>query len=402
MLPAKKGDCLLLHCGTKEKPGLILIDGGPAGVWRQTLKPRLDTLRKQRGLSDQQLLVIDLVIVSHVDDDHINGVIALLEFIKARRDGRDHELFKIKGLWHNSFDDIVGNDESVALIASSGFGAASTASVLMDDSEPGPPQDAAFVLASVKQGDDLRRLAKALAIPINDEFEGPLIQTTVGKPTVVEVADVDFTILGPRRPELQKLQRDYDTWLKKQPARPDANSVLAALDDESVANLSSIVLLASDATKTILLTGDARSDKIILGLEESGLVAPGAVFSVDVLKSPHHGSVRNIDAAFVKRIDASHHLFSGDGEHGNPDRETFELLRDHGPPGLKNFVLSYTLAEIDDKRRKEHAKEQAKHVSKGRAPGPDWSDARHSLQAILQPPPAGVTVVEPGASPIKV
>ena len=26
---ARKGDCLLLHYGTKEDPHLILIDGGP-------------------------------------------------------------------------------------------------------------------------------------------------------------------------------------------------------------------------------------------------------------------------------------------------------------------------------------------------------------------------------------
>ena len=39
-LPARYGDCLLLHYGSDEKPGLILIDGGPGKVWEKSLQPR--------------------------------------------------------------------------------------------------------------------------------------------------------------------------------------------------------------------------------------------------------------------------------------------------------------------------------------------------------------------------
>ena len=35
LCPPAYGDCLLLHYGTDEKPGLILIDGGPGGVWER-------------------------------------------------------------------------------------------------------------------------------------------------------------------------------------------------------------------------------------------------------------------------------------------------------------------------------------------------------------------------------
>ena len=31
--PARKGDCLLLHYGTAEKPGLVMIDGGCTRTW---------------------------------------------------------------------------------------------------------------------------------------------------------------------------------------------------------------------------------------------------------------------------------------------------------------------------------------------------------------------------------
>ena len=32
-LPAKEGDCLLLHWGTKAEPKLAVIDGGPGRVY---------------------------------------------------------------------------------------------------------------------------------------------------------------------------------------------------------------------------------------------------------------------------------------------------------------------------------------------------------------------------------
>ena len=52
--------------------------------------------------------------------------------------------------------------------------------------------------------------------------------------------------------------------------------MLQSLTDESVANLSSIVLLAERDGRTALLTGDARSDFVVKGLEEIGLIAPAA------------------------------------------------------------------------------------------------------------------------------
>ena len=66
-LAARHGDCLLLHWGSPQDPNLILIDGGPNGVWRKFLRPRLDELRETR----QDPLSLKAVMVSHIDDDHI-------------------------------------------------------------------------------------------------------------------------------------------------------------------------------------------------------------------------------------------------------------------------------------------------------------------------------------------
>ena len=68
---ARKGDCLLLHFGSRDEPGLIVIDGGPRGVYAAHLKPRLQQIRAARGLAPEEPLGVDLLMISHVDDDHI-------------------------------------------------------------------------------------------------------------------------------------------------------------------------------------------------------------------------------------------------------------------------------------------------------------------------------------------
>lgn len=392
VLPALKGDCLILH---GEDDGLILIDGGPAGVSRESLIPRLEELREERGLAEAEPLVIDLLIVSHVDDDHINGVIDLLEGMLDRRRANQPPRFLVRELWHNSFDRILGNDQTGALTASTQFGAASMAPVI-EEADEGPPTDHAKILASVKQGDDLRRLAEALGIPVNGMFGGNLIQTSPGELVSREVAGIELVVLGPRRPELVELQKEFDEWLERQPpSERTETSLLAGLDDESAANLSSIVLLARKDGRTILLTGDARSDKVLEGLQDCGLCGPGETIEVGILKMPHHGSIRNLDdeGDFLRRVTSRHYVFSGNGEHGNPDRETFELLLKTRPGQEMNFYLTYTIDEIDPERRKVYDKERAKKVRKGKDV-PEWSDEANGLAAILSAPPDGVTIIE--------
>lgn len=411
VLPAQKGDCLLVHSETADGPGLILIDGGPAGVSEDDLIPRLEELRQQRiddGLiGADQPLVIDLVVVSHVDDDHINGIIDLFEKMMARKEARQPEPFRVKGLWHNSFDRVLGNDETGAITTGTQFGAASTGDfdALVAKAEKGPPTDHAKILASVKQGDDLKRLAEALGIPVNAQFGGKLIRTAPGETVSHIVAGVELIVLGPLQPELKKLQKEFDKWLKKQPfAERTPASLLSALDDESAANLSSIVLLAKKDGRTFLLTGDARSDKVLGGLEDSGLVGDGGTIEVGILKMPHHGSIRNLDdeGDFLGRVTSKHYVFSGNGEHSNPDRETFDLLFKTRPGAEMNLYLTYPLAEVDPVRHEIHDRERDDRIADGKNGGDPWTDAANSLAAVLDEPPAGVTVHIRGDGPMQI
>src|SRR4029453_3859062 len=96
--------------------------------------------------------------------------------------------------------------------------------------------------------------------------------------------------------EFKKLPAKHQQWLKDLADQGmTAEDALAAYVDKSVPNLSSIVVLAKIGGKSIFLTGDARGDKILAGLELVKLVKKGGQLRVNILKVPHHGSSNNLD-----------------------------------------------------------------------------------------------------------
>jgi beta-lactamase superfamily II metal-dependent hydrolase len=365
---ARKGDCLILHYGTKSDPGLALIDGGPSNVYKPHLRPRLAELRKARGLNTDAPLPVDILMVSHIDDDHINGVLELTRELVQAKDAQQPLPLKIKGVWHNTFDDIIGNSpkELTAAVTAS-FGAASLAGdVEVDGLNP----DAAKVLASVGQGFRLRDDTRKLNLLLNPEFEGKLVLAQAKGKKVDMGKGLKFTVVGPMHNEVVALQKQHDEFLKKKQKEKDA---LSAFTDTSVANLSSVVVLAEVGKKRILLTGDARGDKVLEGLELVGLLKKGGKIHVDVLKGPHHGSNRNVAPVFFERITADHYVFSGNGEHGNPERETLEMVL--AARGDEDYTvhLTYPIDEIDAGRKIAHGK----HSSK------PWSPKTQGLAAFL-------------------
>src|SRR5690606_14679053 len=69
VLQADHGDCLLLEYGCERQPRYVLIDGGPsARIYDAYMKPALLKIREQGGK-------LDLVVLSHVDNDHVIGLL---------------------------------------------------------------------------------------------------------------------------------------------------------------------------------------------------------------------------------------------------------------------------------------------------------------------------------------
>ena len=385
---ARKGDCLIVHHGTKDDPGLILIDAGPAKVYHPHLKPRLAKIRAARGLNEDDTLPVDLLMVSHIDDDHINGVLELTkELVDA--DKAQPLPLKVRSFWHNSFDNIIGNDpeELLAAVTSSFFGGASLSG---EPETEGLDPDAARVLASCEQGFRLRDDAKRLKFRVNPQFQGALVIATEESEPIDMGKGLRFTVAGPMREELIKLQKDHDAFLKKQKEEKKTKAALASFSDTSIANLSSIVLLAEVGKKRMLLTGDARGDKILKGLELVGLLEKDGTskMHVDILKMPHHGSDRNVKPNFFQRITADHYVFSGDGEHGNPERETLQMLLDERGDAEFTIHLTYPFEEIDVEREKDWNMQQKTEKSKklnkpDTKVREDWSPKKHSLTSFF-------------------
>lgn len=393
---AHKGDCLILHYGDPNDPRVMIIDGGPSSTYAPHLKPRLKAIKAARGLGNTDRLKISLLMVSHVDDDHIEGILDMTKDLIEN----DKKFAQILGFWHNSFENIIGHkpDELTAAF-SGGVVTASTKGepldFILDSAEDGEVVTSTLgVLASIKQGAQLRSdIINKLRVELNVEFDGKLIMAEEGSGPLDMGDDLTFTVVGPLLPELKKLHTKHQAWLRElDDDGLTAEDVLSAYIDKSVPNLSSIVVLAELHGKTIFLTGDARGDKILEGLEFVGLVEPGGSKHVDILKVPHHGSSNNLDDDFFERVTADHYVFSGDGRHGNPERESLEML--HKARGDDEYVvhITYPIDEIDRLRKEDWEIEQKKERRKqlenpAKTVREDWSDAKHSIAAFFDENP---------------
>ena len=340
-IKAEEGDCLLLETG-EAQPRFILIDGGPPGTWDAVAG---DYVRGVVGRTG----TLDVVAVSHVDADHIVGVLDL--FAEIERDRADGAAtLSVKDLWHNSFAQTVDTPEGE-------IGKGLQAVLDVAGAQQFAMPDAAISLFGIAEGARLRRSATRLGIPINDAFGGGRISPSDLADPVRVYGSMKLTVIGPTKQNLDQLRAAWLAWLATHGDRTASPQALANAD-QSVPNLSSIVLLAEEGGKRMLLTGDARGDHILQGLGASGLLRNGAIH-LDVLKLQHHGSDRNADRAFFEQVTADVYVISANGKHGNPDEPTLtwlveaaraqgrrpRILVTHHAPSLDAFDASHPPAQ---------------------------------------------------------
>jgi hypothetical protein len=313
-LEARHGDALILHFGTTTAPRMIVVDGGPPGVWDSSLRPRLEELRLERGGGGA--LLIELLMVSHIDDDHIAGVIAMLDELAEAWEADQPAPWVISRLWHNAFDDVTGGVHPQSLPAA--------------------------YAASVNQGRKVRDLARKLQLDVNS-ISKPLVMTRGGARPKLKLPGLELTVLAPHEERVEALRADW----KKHPPK---KAVPAEFIDDAVYNLSSIVCLAQVGKQRMLLTGDARGDDILAGL-------PKPKLHVDIFKLPHHGSDRNVSTEMFRRITADWYVVSGDGKHGNPEPATLAMIKE--ARGSAKYTLVFTHATKDVKKYLAKSKQKA-------------------------------------------
>lgn len=329
------GDALILVYGTPSKPRHILIDGGPGTVFDKHLDGEIKNLVTTGKL--------DAIVVSHVDKDHIVGVLDLFAAMEEDIANGNKPRVKVGGLWHNSFQKTIDTDGEITSRLQTLMTAASLTSVAMPLTS-----DAFFGIA---EGHRLRILAKQLKIDINENFKDDIIllETATNPMTF---GNLSLRVVGPNQENLDNLRKDWLKWLKKQEKNVGSDLSEFANSDKSVPNLSSIVLLAECQGKTLLLTGDARGDHILDGLDKAKLLTNGKLH-VDVLKVQHHGSNRNVTKTFFKKVTADRYVISADGKHDNPDLDTLVWIVEAAEAAKRKIEIIVTNATEATKKIKQ-------------------------------------------------
>jgi hypothetical protein len=176
MLPAREGDCLWIRYGPAAHPRQILIDGGRSATAKE-LKTRFAAL--PAGQREFELLI-----VTHVDRDHIEGVLALLQDATLPVTFRD--------VWFNGYDHL---------------------------------KDVELETFGAVQGEKLTETLIARKLPWNAAFQKKAVCVTPQELPRVDLAGgMTLTLLSPDREKLTALIPVWERECKKAGLIPGADA----------------------------------------------------------------------------------------------------------------------------------------------------------------------------------
>jgi hypothetical protein len=314
MLPARQGDCLWIEYGDEQSPKRLLVDGGTPETY-QALHQRIQSLPK-----DQRSF--ELMIITHIDSDHIGGTLPLFE--------TDQEVV-FDDIWYNAWRHLPAPGVEA-------FG----------------PVQGEKMATFLDQGN--RTWNKAFGGKrVSISGSGPL-------PTFDLPGGMRLTLLSPGFAELKKLRPYWAEECKKaglvpgQPPSPShpvpagfehmgaVNIDQLALEgftgDDSRANGSSIAVLAEFEGKRVLLAGDAYADVLLKSIQR--LAPTGNRLRLDSFKLPHHGSKYNLSRDLLEKLDCQNYLISTDGtQFKHPDRQAIARVIKYGGQNPKLLFNYY-------------------------------------------------------------
>ncbi len=365
-----KGDCLLVSGGDGKT---ILADGGVLEAYEDHWAEFVGDLR-DGGQS------IDVVYVSHIDRDHIGGILRMLDNevawrifdyqsslpahlrTKTPKEPTLPRPPEVKAIWHNAFFETVQTDVLSSSLRATGaaidmISVLSRSAAILGGASPDSElfREAShhqFLGQSVGDAIEVSRRIRAdqLNIPLNPDFEGNFMIREADRPDI-QIGAMRATVLGPTKEELKALLGDWNKWitdksdyLKKLIRRhedearhlPSASPErvlevareraleLASNQTVTPPNLASLIVLLREGQESILLTGDADDTSIIEGCEEAGLFDNAGRLHVKAFKIPHHGAHNSYSDDLARRITADHYVFCGNGKHSNPEKDIVE------------------------------------------------------------------------------
>ena len=332
MLPAREGDCLWVEYGELSNPSRLLIDGGTSETYQEVSR-RIKELKTPK-------VHFDLLIITHVDADHVGGVIELLKGQKIDVSFDD--------IWFNGYRHLPGALESFGPV----------------------------------QGETISTTIDEKKMPWNMKFKGRSVSVTQegDLPSTTLAGGMKLTLLSPYSQQLTELRPVWQEECRKagiDPSQPTPQAVpeqtegletFGPLDiealattkfegDKSVANGSSIAVLAEYGGKKALLAGDAYPEKLaesiarLKGSQESKL-------KLNSFKLPHHGSKHNINQQLLQKIMCDRYLVSTNGNiHKHPDREAIARIIKFGSLKVElifNYQNQFTQVWDDIHQKQKH------------------------------------------------
>lgn len=310
-LQAFNGDSIWISFIDNEKPINILIDGGTSTTYSYKdkkegkikagdLKNLIESLKSKKEK-------LDLVILTHIDDDHIDG------FLKWF--GKDETAIQnIKEIWFNSGRTIKKYlNDTTSKIEHLKFKEKAT-------------------LTSVKQGVD---------------FENYIREKEVWDEKVIKQGDIidwngiSFQILSPGKEKLKRLLKEWEKKASESlidtSRKDDYKKTLKKLTEEDVFeedkdayNGSSIAFILKNDGKNYLLIGDSHPSEIVIALKNLGYNKDNKL-NVELFKLSHHGSQKNTSTELLNLIETNNYVVSTNGElHNHPDKATIaRIVRDN-------------------------------------------------------------------------
>lgn len=312
LLPAGPGDCIWLEYGPVGKRQRILIDGGTVGSWGH-LEKRIKKL-------PQNERHFDLLVVSHIDNDHIGGALALLE-------KRRHLGVTFGEIW---FNDRVHLPQKMLGV-----------------------KKAQALSKLIRSNPDLKKIW-------NTSFQGAAVAIPASGPLpMVCFGGLHLTVLSPGPAELLALANNWDDEVKEFERRQrlrgaDMSKMLGGTknltpppdvfgDDKSPTNGSSIAVLAEFGSVRVLLAADAFAHVLAESLRR--VQAAGQV-RLDAFKLSHHGSGANISTDLLSILSCRNFLMSANGTHGHPEVRTLKMISER--EALSRFHFNYEVAHTKD------------------------------------------------------
>ncbi|MFM2590159.1 ComEC/Rec2 family competence protein [Vibrio sp. TBV020] len=300
VLKAFHGDSLVIRGDFDGQFRNILIDGGPKEAFRhmrrdQELKQFLDEIKKQGQR-------IDLLVLTHEDGDHIQGLLSAFET-------DDYLACLTDEIWFNSGKLI--SDTLKQEFDGKGISLTRGASEY----------------TSISEGITLEERITELGIKhdqlIASDFEG-----------VLERFGCKFEILSP---SLEHLSKRVAPWEEKYPSgymssEKDIRSIKDIIDsretlqDNSKCNQISIAFNFTYKGKSVLLLGDAHAKEIAKGIRTHGYNESNKLKS-EYMKLSHHGSKNNTSQELLNLVTCNKFIITTNGNrHDHPDKETLARI----------------------------------------------------------------------------